>query len=95
MEWSDRIETILARCEQFDLTRERSRKRRLKRETVKAADVAKVYFAHHTIGEFPTRSEIIERLGATEPAARRELGARLRAVLEVAREEFADYWRAR
>lgn len=91
LEWSDRIAAVLTRCEQLDRERESTRARRLKREPVRSADVARVYFANHAVGEFPTRGEIIERLGITEPAARRELGARLNAVLDVARELFADY----
>lgn len=91
LEWSDRIAAVLERCKQLDHERERSRTRRLGREPVRSADVARVYFAHHAIGEFPTRSEIVDQLGITEPAARRELGPRLDNVLAVAREIFADY----
>lgn len=91
VEWSDRIAAVLERCRQLDQARESSRTRRLAREPVKTADVARVYFAHHAIGEFPTRGEITERLGVTEPAARRELGTRLNIVLGVARVIFRDY----
>lgn len=93
VEWSDRIAAVLKTCERLDQEREGSRTRRLARQPVRAADVARVYFAHHAIGEFPTRSEITERLGVTEPAARRELGTRLGVVLDVARETFNDYCR--
>lgn len=56
--------------------------------------MARAYFAHHAIGESPTRRELLERLGITEPAARRELSVRLQEVLDVARDLFADYRRA-
>lgn len=92
LNWSDRIRAVISRCEQADLERERSRTRRLKREPVRSAAVARAYFAHHTIGEFPTRREIVERLGIVEPAARRELTERLQEVLDVARDVFADYY---
>lgn len=91
VEWGDRIAAVLQRCDQLDRERELSRTRRLAREPVRSADVARVYFAHHAIGEFPTRSEILEQLCITEPAARRELGPRLDTVLAVAREMFDDY----
>lgn len=91
LNWSDRIRAVISRCERLDQERERLRTRRLKRESVRSADVARVYFAHHAIGEFPTRREIIERLGVIEPAARRELSARLKEVLDVARDLFTDY----
>lgn len=93
LNWSDRIRAVIARCEQLDQEREQSRTRRLKREPVQTADVARLYFAHHAIGEYPTRAEIVECLGITAPAARRELGARLQEVLDVARDLFADYHR--
>lgn len=93
LDWSDRIQAVVSRCEQLDRERELSRTRRLSREPVRSADVARVYFAHHAIGEFPTRREIIERLGVIEPAARRDLSARLQEVLDVARKFFADYCR--
>ncbi|WP_394216282.1 hypothetical protein [Brachybacterium vulturis] len=93
LNWSDRIRAVISRCERLDRERELSRTRRLKREPILSADVARVYFAHHAIGEFPTRREIIERLGVIEPAARRELSARLQEVLDVARNLFADYCR--
>lgn len=91
VEWSDRIAVVLERCEQLDDERESVRTRRLKRQPIRSADVARVYFAHHGIGQYPTRGEIVEQLGITEPAARRELGTRLNDVLDVARELFADY----
>lgn len=91
VEWSDRIAAVLEWCKRLDQERESSRTRRLAREPVRTADVARVYFAHHAIGEFPSRSEITERLGVTEPAARRELGTRLNVVLGIAREMFRDY----
>lgn len=91
LNWTDRIRAVISRCERLDQERERLRTRRLKREPVRSADVARVYFAHHAIGEFPTRREIIERLGVIEPAARRDLSARLQEVLDVARDLFADY----
>jgi len=94
LNWSDRILTVIGRCEQLDREREQSRTRRLQREPVRSADVARVYFAHHAIGDYPTRAEIVERLGITEPAARRELGSRLQEVLDVARDRFADYHRS-
>lgn len=93
LNWSDRIRAVIFRCERLDQERERSRTRRLKREPVRSADVARVYFAHHAIGEFPTRREILEVLDITEPAAGRDLSARLQEVLDVARELFADYHR--
>lgn len=93
LDWSDRIAAVLAQCEQLDRDRDAARTRQLKREPVRSADVARVYFAHHAIGEYPTRAEIIEQLGMNEPAARRELSARLQDVLDVARELFADYSR--
>lgn len=95
LNWSDRIKVVISRCRQLDQEREDGRARRLKREPVLSADVARAYFAHHAIGEFPTRHELVERLDLTEPAARRELSARLQEVLDVARCHFADYHRSR
>src|SRR5690625_1232838 len=89
-ERSDKIAAITARCEQLDLKRERERARRLRRRPVQAADVARAYFAHHLDGDFPTRRELVDQLGITEPAARRELTVRLETVLELAREVFAQ-----
>lgn len=94
LNWSDRILAVIVRCQQLDREREQSRTRRLQREPVQSADVARVYFAHHVIGDYPTRAEIVERLGITAPAARRELGARLQEVLDVARDLFDDYRRS-
>lgn len=93
LNWADRIRAVISRCEQLDRVREQSRTRRLKREPVRSADVARAYFAHHAIGEFPTRRELLERLEISEPAARRELTARLEEALSVARELFDDYQR--
>ncbi|MGP9681356.1 hypothetical protein ACT3T5_05220 [Brachybacterium sp. AOP3-A1-3] len=93
LNWSDRIRAVIFRCEQLDRAREQSRTRRLKREPVRSADVARAYFAHHAIGEFPTRRELLERLEISEPAARRELTARLQEALSVARDFFDDYQR--
>lgn len=95
LNWSDRIKVVISRCRQLDQEREKGRARRLKREPVLSADVARAYFAHHAIGEFPTRRELVERLDLTEPAARRELSVRLQEVLDVARCLFADYHRSR
>src|SRR5699024_4480322 len=53
LDWSDRIAALFSRCEQLDLDREHARTRRLVREPVRSADVAKVYFAHHAEGDFP------------------------------------------
>lgn len=94
LNWSDRIRAVVLRCERLDRVREHSRTRRLKREPVRAAEVARAYFEHHAIGEFPTRSELVERLGISEPAARRELTGRLQEVLDAARDLFADYYRS-
>lgn len=91
LNWSDRIRAVICQCEQADLERDRARTRRLKREPVRSADVARAYFAHHAIGEFPTRREILDRLDISEPAARRELTTRLQEVLDMARDLFADY----
>lgn len=95
LNWADRVHAVIVRCECLDRERECSRTRRLHRDPVCLADVARAYFAHHAIGEFPTRGELVERLGISEPAARRELTGRLREVLAVARDLFADYRHAR
>ncbi|MDN5898955.1 MAG: hypothetical protein L0H74_02695 [Brachybacterium sp.] len=87
------IDSVIANCEQMDLDRERKRGRRLRRKPVQAAEVARLYFARHLEGIFPTRSELVEQLGITEPAARRELPAQLERVLAVARAEITDYIR--
>lgn len=94
LNWADRIGAVISRCRQLDQEREEGRARRLKREPVLSADVARAYFAHHAIGEFPTRRELVERLGLTDQAARRELSVRLREVLDVTRYLFADYHRS-
>lgn len=91
LNWTDRICEVIARCEVLDQERERSRTRRLKRAPVWSADVARVYFGQHAIGEFPLRREILERLHVAEPAARREFSARFEEVLAVARDVFTDY----
>jgi len=90
-ERSARIAGVIARCEQLDAARERERHRRLRREPVLLAEVARAYFARHLAGDLPTRRELIGQLGITKPAARRELTARLETILDLAREAFAEY----
>ena len=89
-ERSRKIAGIIARCEVQDRKREKERTRRLRRKSVQTADVARAYFAHHIDGDFPSRREIIDQLNITEPAAQRELTARLETVLGIAREAFID-----
>jgi hypothetical protein len=55
------------------------------------ASVARVFFAHHCEGEFPTRKELVAELGVTEPASRREIGSHLNEILAISRRQFADY----
>lgn len=90
-ERSARIAGVITRCEQLDAARERERHRRLRREPVLLAEVARAYFARHLAGDLPTRRELIGQLGITEPAARRELTVRLETILDLAREAFDEY----
>ncbi|MCG7308038.1 MULTISPECIES: hypothetical protein [Brachybacterium] len=86
-----RIIRIVRRCQQLDREREAARARRMNREPLLLADVARAYFAHHREGIYPTRNDLVRQLGAEKSAARRELGSHLRTVLEMARAAFADY----
>lgn len=86
-----RLREVIRLCEQLDREADQSRTRSPRREPVRTAEVARVYFARHADGEFPSRTELVEHLGITEAAARRELGKRLSVVLDLAREAFADY----
>src|SRR5699024_12577470 len=67
-ERSARIAGVIARCEQLDVTRERERHRRLRREPVWLAEVARAYFARHLARDLPTRRELTGQLGSPEPA---------------------------
>src|SRR5699024_4169341 len=86
-----RIQSIVGECVRRDEQREDWRSRALKREPVLMADVARVFFAGHGDGEFPTRTELVEELGITEPAGRREVGSQLNEIITIARRTFADY----
>lgn len=86
-----KLADVIERCEQIDIEQKLTRRRRLRRRPVYAANVARAYFARHHEGIFPTRRELVETLGIIEPAARRELTTQLERVLEVSREVFADF----
>lgn len=86
-----RIRSIVAECSRRDAEREAARTRAATRKPVKMASVARVFFAHHGEGEFPTRKELVDELGVTEPAARREIGSHLNEILRISRGQFADY----
>ncbi len=86
-----RIRSIVAECARRDAEREATRLRAPKRQPVPMASVARVFFAHHCEGEFPTRKELVAELGVTEPASRREIGSHLNEILAISRRQFADY----
>lgn len=93
-ERQQRVESIVAECERLDEERERGRRRKLKREPVRMAEVARLFFQGHAQGDFPTRKELADQLGATGSAARREVGSHLTEIIELSKQEFADYQRA-
>ncbi|UQN30455.1 hypothetical protein [Brachybacterium kimchii] len=90
-EREQRLQTLFALCERRDREVQEARTRPLKRDPVHMADVARAYFARHLEGEYPTRRELVEELGATESLRRREVGSQLNAVLQLARTVFSDY----
>lgn len=90
-EREQRLKALFALCERQDREAAEARTRALKRDPVLMADVARAYFAHHLEGEYPTRRELVEALGATESARRREVGSQFNAVLQLARTVFSDY----
>src|SRR5699024_7005431 len=90
-ERSARIAGVIARCEQLDVARERERRRRLRREPVWLAEVARAYFARHLAGDLPTRRELIVHVRTTEPAALRALTVRLETILDLSLEAYDEY----
>lgn len=85
------VQNIIDRCEALDQERARQRRCGTKRRRVGTADVARAFFDQHRSGDFPTRAELVEKLDATEPVARREVGTHLQTVLGLARDAFQDY----
>lgn len=90
-ERNQRIRSIVAECARRDEHRDNGRVRVLRREPVRMVDVARVFFARHCEGEFPTRKELVEELGVVEPAGRREVGSLLNEIITISRRWFADY----
>ncbi|APX31739.1 hypothetical protein BH708_02300 [Brachybacterium sp. P6-10-X1] len=93
-ERQQRLNAVIAECQQKDIERERTRRRALKREPVQMATVARVYLADHAHGELATRQEIIDKLGITQQAARREVGSHLQEIMTLLKNAFSDYHRA-
>lgn len=86
-----RLDAIIAQCEQNDEVRRLARRRALKREPVQMATVARIYLADHAQGDLATRQEIIEKLGVTERASRREVGSHLKEIMALLRDAFRSY----
>jgi len=90
-ERDQRIRLVIAECARRDADRGTSRARTRSRKPVMMASVARAFFAHHQEGEFPTRRELVEDLGVTEPASRREIGTHLTEIMTISRQLFTDY----
>lgn len=90
-ERQQRIDAVITECERKDEARERERRRALKREPVQMATVARIYLADHTLGDLATRQEIVDKLGVTQQAARREVGSHLSEITMLLRNAFSDY----
>src|SRR5690625_688471 len=86
-----RLDAVIAQCEQNDEERQLARRRALKREPVQMATVARIYLADHAQGDLATRQEIIEKLGVTERASRREVGSHLKEIMALLRDAFRSY----
>lgn len=90
----ERLERIIAKCVEFDAETDLRRRRRLHREPVRRAAVARALFGPHMrglhAGELPLRDEVAEALGVESAPERREVGSHYKAVIEMAREEFQD-----
>lgn len=86
-----RLDAVIAECERKDVEREQTRRRAVKREPVQMATVARLYLADHAVGDLATRQEIIDQLGATGQAARREVGSHLSEITMLLRNAFSDY----
>lgn len=88
------LEGIIEACAKYDLEVDRARRRQLNREPVRRAEVARAMFEPHIRGlhegELPLREEVVEELGARSAPARREVGSHYKAIIELARERFAD-----
>lgn len=86
-----RLDAVIAECERKDVEREQTRRRAVKREPVQMATVARLYLADHAVGDLATRQEIIDQLGATGQAARREVGSHLQEITTLLKAAFDDY----
>jgi len=86
-----RLDAVIAQCEQLDEERRLARRRALKREPVQMATVARIYLADHARGDLATRQEIIDDLGVTERAPRREVGSHLREIKDLLKGAFRDF----
>lgn len=88
-----RIESIFEKCDEMDdadLARIARQPRKPKTPPIARGAVARAFFAMHRIGQYPTRSEVAESLGVTDKNEVREVNRRLREVMAMAREVFAD-----
>ncbi|MGO2313867.1 hypothetical protein ACTXKH_19235 [Brachybacterium tyrofermentans] len=92
-ERQQRLDAVIAECERQDEERQLSGRRAMKREPVQMATVARIYLADHAQGDLATRQEIIDKLGATQQAARREVGSHLSEVMKLLKCAFSDYSR--
>src|SRR5690606_30074841 len=90
-ERDQRVRSVIAECVRRDAERAPARARARTRTPVMMASVARAFFAHHREGEFPTRKELVEDLGVTEPASRREVGSHMNEILTISRNLFSDY----
>ncbi|MFI8776594.1 hypothetical protein ACIGH6_05825 [Brachybacterium paraconglomeratum] len=90
-ERDQRVRSVIAECVRRDAERGPVRARARTRTPVLMASVARAFFARHREGEFPTRKELVEDLGVTEPASRREVGSHMNEILTISRTLFSDY----
>lgn len=90
------IAAIIRECDDKDLRedlRVSSQSRKPKRRKPRYGDIARVFYARHREGSFPTKDDVIHELGlkgAEDKVLAREAGKRLSEVHEMSREAFSD-----
>src|SRR5699024_8930069 len=90
------IAAIIRECDDKDLREDlriSSQSRKPKRRKPRYGDIARVFYARHREGSFPTKDDVIHELGlkgTEDKVLAREAGKRLSEVHEMSREAFSD-----
>lgn len=90
------IAAIIRECDDKDLRDDlkiASQSRKPKRRKPRYGDIARIFYARHREGSFPTKDDVVHELGlkgAEDKVLAREAGKRLSEVHEMSREAFSD-----